>query len=45
VIGVGVVKRKKVAVSACLLGEVCRYDDISNEKCPKRAFSMLTVSF
>ena len=31
VIGVGVVKRKKVAVSACLLGEVCRYDGATKQ--------------
>jgi uncharacterized protein YbbK (DUF523 family) len=32
-------RKKKVAVSACILGELCRYDDISNEKCPRGAFS------
>jgi uncharacterized protein YbbK (DUF523 family) len=32
-------RKKKAIVSACLLGETVRYDDMPSEKCPEWAFS------
>jgi uncharacterized protein YbbK (DUF523 family) len=36
--------KKKAIVSACLLGEMVRYDDMPREKCPEWAFSTDKVS-
>ncbi len=32
-------RKKKAIVSACLLGEIVRYDDMPNEKCAECTFS------